>query len=149
MHYNLVPPKLQVLACHGDLRLVNLEDVLLFHLDPEDSLLKTGHRNHPLVEILGLIGRYTILPCDHDILRDTKPYEKFVLHGPRVRDHSISVRDRLKIDLYARKRKLGQATCKSDELLGRTLLMRHRNFLFLFIERLIILCSCYLLLKNR
>ena len=93
MHYDLVPAELQVLASHANLCLVNLEDVLLFHLDPEHALLETGHRDHSLVKVLGLIGRYTILPSDHDILRDAEPDKELVLRSLRVRDHSIGVRD--------------------------------------------------------
>ena len=74
MHYDLVPTKVQVRASQGYLRQVILLQVLLYHLDPEEALVKTGQCDHPLTKVLGLIGLYSILPSDHDVLIDTKLY---------------------------------------------------------------------------
>ena len=73
MYDDFVLAELKILALHGYLRLVYLESVLLLHLDPEDALLETGHRNYSWLKILRLPWFNRILPCDHYVGRNAKP----------------------------------------------------------------------------
>ena len=46
MDDDFVLAELEILASHGDLRLVYLERVLLLHLDPKHALLETRQRDY-------------------------------------------------------------------------------------------------------